>query len=321
MPAVPDAHDRRPAVRPRRRALRRLGGDGASTPSPTTARSGATPVEPVRRPARHRRQRPDAADAPRAARCAARPAAPAGEPGRASTARSCASNPDTGAAHAATTRAPATRTPTAAGSSPTASATRSASPSAPARARSGSATSAGTRGGDRPRPGRRHRPQLRLALLRGRRPSGRLRRARRQHLRDALRARRTPYAAVLHLQPRHAVRGDGCPPGTSSITGIAFYTGAQFPGSLPQRAVLRRLRARAASGRCRAGANGLPDPRPRQRRSSRPPSGRSTSSRGPTAPSTTPTSRAATIRHIAFPGGNHRRPRAPPRRQTTARRR
>ena len=74
-------------------------------------------------------------------------------------------------------------------------------------------------------------PQLRLAVLRGRRPPERLRRARPQPLRDPLRAGRGRVAApLLHVQPRRqGVAGESCPIGTSSISGVAFYDGHTFP--------------------------------------------------------------------------------------------
>ena len=250
---------------------------------------------------------------------------------RRSTARSSAST-RTPARRCRTTRPPATRTPTAAGSSPTACATRSASRSGPGTSEiwfgdvgwntweevnripdteRPSATTAG--------PATRATPRMR-----------RLRHPQPQPVREPVQ-RGNARGAVLGLRPRRR----RCPAaraaraGTSSVTGVAFYTGTQFPAAVPQRAVHRGLRAPLHHRDARRAPNGVPDPstvrdlRGRRRRPGRHPA-------GPRRPrSTTSTSRAARSTGSPYPGrqppadgARHRdarpRPDAAERRRSTA---
>ena len=150
VPAVPEPLDRLARLRPRTACSTSAAGDGACFNFADYGQNGS-PVNPCGDPpARHA----DAARRRRAARCARRTSA-VRPSRRRSTARSCASNPDTGAAAAGNPRSQIAGSERAAGSSPTACATRSGSRSVPAPTRSGRATSAGTPGrrstGPRPR--------------------------------------------------------------------------------------------------------------------------------------------------------------------------
>ena len=107
------------------------------------------------------------------------------------------------------------------------------------------------------RPERRRRRELRLALLRGPWPAAGLRGREPQHLREPLRDAGTRVtAAVLHVSATAAkvVPGETCANGSSSISGLAFYTAASLSGGLHGRAVLRRLLARLHLGDAEGGA-------------------------------------------------------------------
>ena len=141
--------------------------------------------------------------------------------------------------------------------------------------------------------------QLRLAVLRGRRPPGLLRGGEPERLREALRRRlgRAPVLRLLAPGPR-AVAGDRCPTGSSSISGIAFYDAPAFPaayrGALFFADYSRQciwVMYPGAERRCRT--------RRRARRSRRGAGWPSTSRSARTARSTTPTSSTAQIRRIA----------------------
>ena len=291
MPAVSEPLGRQPRVRRRRRALRqrrrrrqlqlrRLG-------------PGREPAQPVRRPARRRRLDPGAAD--RRGRRAAQPGPAHDRPTRRrSTAPSSASTRRPARA-CPTTRSRSAPTRTPAGSSRTASATRSGSPSG----RGTSEVWVGDVGWntweeiDRVDPTDGAVDELRLALLRGRRPPVGLRRRQPEHLREPLRgrpgrgdgARTTPRTTA-----RTVVPGETCPTGGSSAAGIAFYDGGNYPGYAG--ALFFADYSRDCIWAMLAGANGLPDPlagspSPPERRT------RSTSRSARTATSSTPTSTAA----------------------------
>ena len=187
VPAVPEPLDRRRSQFGADGALYVSGGDGASFNFADYGPGRQPRSNPCGDP-------PTASAAPRAAadrrgRRAAEPGpADAVRPGRRSTARSSASTPH-GRRRGRTTRSPAAPTRTPAGSSPTGCATRSGSRSGPARTSSGSATSAGASWEeiDRLTNPHRRRDELRLALLRGRRPAQRVRQRRPQHLREPVR--------------------------------------------------------------------------------------------------------------------------------------
>ena len=250
LPAVPEPLGRHARLRARRHALRQRG--RRRVVQLRRLRPGR---QPVRRPA-GRDGRP-----PRPGRRAALAAfrRPAARPCR-STARSCASTP-TPARRRPATRRSGTPNPAAAGSSPTASATRSASRSARARARSGRVTSAGTRG-------RRSTgcpdvagPQLRLALLRGRRRGWAAYDSLNLDTCETLYAQGTATRAVLHLQPRAKVvagrelhdRARRRSPASR------FYTGDAFPAAYKD-ALFFSDYSRNCIWVMYQGANGLPDP-------------------------------------------------------------
>ena len=116
--------------------------------------------------------------------------------------------------------------------------------------------------GDQPHAGHRAGPQLRLAVLRGRAADGLLRRAEPRQLRDALQRRapaRSPRRTSPTTTPRRSSPGESCTTGSSSISGLAFYTGDAFPARLPGRAVLQRLLAQLHLGHVPRAPNGLPD--------------------------------------------------------------
>ena len=135
-------------------------------------------------------------------------------------------------------------------------------------------------------------PQLRLAVLRGRGADGRLRLAEPDQLRDALQrgARATaPYFSYRHSEK--VVAGESCTTGSSSISGLAFYTGDAF-GPAYKDALFFSDYSRNCIWVMYQGAERAPGPGdaadvPGRRRRPRVPH-----RRGPTARSTTPTSRA-----------------------------
>ena len=65
-----------------------------------------------------------------------------------------------------------------------------------------------------------------------------------------------PWFAYLHNQP---VAGESCPPGSSSISGLAFYTGTTYPSTY-QDALFFADYSRDCIWVMFKGANGLPDP-------------------------------------------------------------
>ena len=215
VPAVPEPLDRRPALRPRRRALRQRrrrrqlsatdygqfgspvnpcgdppGGVGTAL-SPPTAEGGALRSQDVRTP----------------------PTRPA------LNGTIIRIDPATGAARPATRSPARPPTPTRAGSSRTACATRSASPSGPAPARSGSATSAGTPGRRSTGcPTRRPRPSPTSAgrATRATRQQPGYRRRQPEPVRVALRtpaSATAPYYTYNHTS--QVVAGESCPTGGS----------------------------------------------------------------------------------------------------------
>ena len=180
-------------------------------------------------------------------------------PGQRSTARSSASIPTTGAALPAT-RSPAAPTPNArAHHRLRASAIRSGSPSGPARTRSGSATSAGAtweeidRIADADRR-RRRRTSAGRAIEGGGRAAGLRRRRTSPCARTSTRRHRRGHRAVLGLPPRRPGRhGETLPDRQLVDLGPRVLpSGGNYPGDLRRRAVLRRLLAATASGRCPA---------------------------------------------------------------------
>ncbi len=133
-------------------------------------------------------------------------------------------------------------------------------------------------GGGRPdrRPDRGRR-QLRLALLRGRRPDGLLRQPEPEPVRDALRAgRRRRRDAALHVPARRQGRpGRGVPGGRLRDRRAAVLHRHPLPRGVPRRPVLRGLHAQLhlvhAEGRRRAARPGAaPDVRLRRHRDREP---------------------------------------------------
>ena len=319
MPAGPDPHASATCASAPTAPSTRAAATRRAPTSWTTARWASR--QPVRRPARGRGRRPDAAD--QRGRGAAQPGPPHARRTRPrSTARILRVNPDTGEALPTNPLAGEHRSATPAGSSPTGSATRSGSRSARARARSGSATWAGTprrRSTAIPTPPT-HRRELRLALLRGQRPPGRLRRREPQPVREPLRGRRVrPTAVLTYAHSAKVHPEDTCP--TGGLVGIR--NGLQPVREHPAR---RSSTARcsspttpaAASGRWSAARDQVPIPR-RSGGSAPAPRCRWTSSSGPAATSSTPTSGAAgssasTTRAATRPQAPSPRPR--PRRAT-----
>ena len=122
--------------------------------------------------------------------------------------------------------------------------------------------------------------------------------------------RRDRDGAVLDVQPRRrSAGGAGCPSGTSSITGVAFYTGTQFPAEYTDALFIADY-ARRCIIVMRAGAERGARTR-RRRRSSRPtPRARSTSRWARTARLYYVDLEGGTIRRIAYPAGNSHADRA-----------
>ena len=209
----------------------------------------------------------------------------------------------------------------------------SGSRSGPGRASSGSATSAGTPGrrstASPTRPTRRR--ELRLAVLRGRRPAAGLGQPQRQHLREPLHGGGPPHHAVLHLSPRRAAGAARLHPAARRSRGSRSTAGGKYPA-----AYTARCSSPTTAKKClwamMPGANGLPDPTNSRtfatgvtRSTSRPartaasttstsPSARSTAST-PSGPATSPRSRPSRAtpsvrRHTA--GGHVRRVRDQP---------
>ena len=161
-------------------------------------------------------------------------------------------------------------------------------------------------GGDRPprRPARRRRRELRLAVLRGRRHAGGLRRREPRHLREPLRrgARRS-HRPVLHLQPqrRRSCAARPARPELVDHRDSRSTTGGPLSGRVRRRALLRRLLARLHLGDVRRAPTACPirrrgiDVRRRRGRPGRP------RRSAPTATSSTPTSTAARSGAIQLP--------------------
>ena len=164
------------------------------------------------------------------------------------------------------------------------------------------------------------RGQLRLALLRGRRPPERLRLGQPLDLREPLR-RRPGGGHRRRCSPgttaRQVVPGEACPTGSSSAAGHRVRAGdGTLPERVPRSALLRRLLARLHLGdaarrqrRARPGTRSAPSwpapPTPCTCRS------------GPAATCSTPTSTAARSAGSASPPATSRRPRSPPPRPTS----
>ena len=222
----------------------RAAGDGASfnyaDERPTAQPAG----QPVRRPARAR-----------AARSAARTCARAATRS-ASTARSCGSTRHVPLA--------ARRERDAADRRPRACATRSGSPSAPAPARSGSADVGWNTWEEinRCTPGAASR-NFGWPCYEGAGAHGRLGRAQQPGLRGALRrepARHTaPYYAYDHGAKVVAER-DAARPGTSSISGLAFYDGGTFPAEYDGALFFADYARKCVWAMLRRDATALPDP-------------------------------------------------------------
>ena len=305
MPAVPQPLARQPRLRRRRHALRHR--RRRRELQLRRLRPGRQPAQPVRRPARRRRRHDDAADRARAARCARRTCArPATRPR--STARSCASTP-TPAPRWPTTRSPARRRQRAPDRR-----VRPAQP-VPHTFRPGTnevwAGDVGWNdlGGDQPR----HRPR-RPASATSAGPATRAPAAwaptttpTSTSASRSTRGRRRARHAVLHLQPRRTVvAGDGCPNGGSSITGLAFYDGGNFPAAY-EGALFFADYSRHCIWVMFTGANGLPDPSTRQAFVTGGP-GRSTSRSARAATCSTSTSTAARSTASTPPRATRRRP-------------
>ena len=119
------------------------------------------------------------------------------------------------------------------------------------------------RRGDQPHAGRHAGPQLRLAVLRGREPAGRLRRlnlASCETLYSAGTAT-TPYFSYKHCEK--VVPGESCTTGSSSISGLAFYTADVFPPAY-KNALFFSDYSRNCIWVMYRGADGLPDPATRE---------------------------------------------------------
>ena len=113
-------------------------------------------------------------------------------------------------------------------------------------------------------PARRNRPQLRLALLRGRRAAARLRSA---HVTTctslyAEGSATAPYYTYNHGED--VVDGDGCAPGDSSLSSVSFYSGTEFPAKY-RGALFFGDYARNCIWVMPLGSDGLPDPSRRER--------------------------------------------------------
>ena len=159
--------------------------------------------------------------------------------------------------------------------------------------------------------------QLRLAVLRGQRQAVGLRRREPGDLRDALRRRpeaTAPYYAYHHNAK--VVPGESCPTGSSSIAGMRFYRGSNFPLAYRD-ALFFADYSRDCIWAMRAGADGQPDPT-RSRPSTPAPRTRSGSRSAPTAPSTTPTSTAVASAESSTRSATSRRRRSPMRTRATA---
>ena len=139
--------------------------------------------------------------------------------------------------------------------------------------------------------------QLRLALLRGHRPHGRLRQPQPQHLRDLYaQGTRRPRRAVLHVQPLARAWSPARPAATGALVDLRprlLPAGRQLPGRVRGRAVLLRLQPRLHLGDARGQPTACPTRRnrPDVRRRRRQPGRARSSARAAT--STTSTSTAA----------------------------
>ena len=252
--SAPTARSTSPVATARASTTPTTGSTAAPPGSPTCPRTRAATRRPA--PAGPRRRPPPAAarSAPRAS--AARPASPSS-----STAR-CSGSTRRPATPSRTIRASRARTRTRGGSSPTASATRSGSRSVRARTRPGSATSAGPTGrrstGSSIRSRRRSRTpgwpcyegngqqagyqsaNLDLCASLYTTPTGLL----------------TPYYTYSHGS--QVVNGEVCQSGSSSISGLAFYQGGNYPASYAN-GLFFADHSRNCIWFMRAGSNGLPD--------------------------------------------------------------
>ena len=306
-------------------ALYASGGDGASFNFVDYGQDGS-PLNPCGDPPGGGRRSPDARRPPRAARCAARTCAPRGDPVSldGSVIRV---EPGHRRGAARQPAAPATPTPTPGGSSPTGCATPSASRSARHQRAVGRRRRLERLGGDQPhrQPDRRDGGELRLALLRGRRPPGRLRRRQPQHLREPVRGRpgavTAPYSRLPPQQPGRPRRDLPDRQLLDRRAGLPVRRIRQhLPGRVRRRALLRRLLPRLhlghAQGRRRP-PRSRPDPHLRGR-SGQP--GRP-GDRARAATSSTPTSTAGRSAASSTPRRTSRPRRSPPPRRPAARRR
>ena len=170
-------------------------------------------------------------------------------------------DPATGA-RSRTTLASRARTSTRDASSPTASATPSGSRSVRGRARPGSATSAGPTGRRSTASSTRCRPRRErwLAVLRGQWPAvrlpGRANLALCSSLYTTPTGLLTPYYTYSHGS--QVVNGEVCQSGSSSISGITFYQGGNYPASYTN-GMFFADHSRNCIWFMRAGGNGLPD--------------------------------------------------------------
>ena len=232
VPAVSEPFDRQHRLRPRRRALRDR--RRRSELQLCRLRAGRESPESGRRPARRSRRHPDAADGGGRGAAVAGPAITVHADGS----RTAGRHPDsdrsrTPARACRTIRSSPIPTRTRSGSSPTACATPSASRSDRARTRSGSGTSAGIPG-KRSTGCRRHRvsPTSAGPVTKG---SGRkssydnLNLNICENLYAQTGAVTPPYYTYNHSAK--IVPGETCSTGSSSISGIAFYTGSAYPSA------------------------------------------------------------------------------------------
>ena len=251
VPAVPEPLGRQPRVRRRRRALRHAAATAPASTSPTTARTAARSTRAAIRPA----ARLDADAADRRGRRAAQPGpAHAGDPAALDGAI-LRVDPATGAGTA--------RQPARGSADPNARRIIAHGLRNPFRFTVRPGTNeiwVGDVGWntweeiDRLAARPTARRELRLAVLRGRRPRRRGYDARQpEHLREPVRGRRRApsTAAVLHLQPRRARSSPARParPAARRSPGSRSTRAATTRG-LPRRALLRRLLARLHLGRC-----------------------------------------------------------------------
>ena len=266
VPAVPEPLDRRRSTSGATARCTSAAATARASTSSTTART-ARPAQPVRRPAGRRRRDADTAD--RRGRRAAHPG-PAHDrrPGRPSTARSCASTPHTGAGAARQPAASRARTPNAR----RIVAYGLRNPFRYRRVRPGTnelwVGDVGWNTWEEINRIADHRPPASTNFgwpcYEGAGRAVRLRRRRTSTICENLYAagpgavtrRTSPTTTAQHGRRRR----DAARPGSSSITGIAFYRRRQLPGRVRRGAVLRRLPPRLHLGRCSPARTACPTP-------------------------------------------------------------